>query len=235
MKKLLLFFLLAAMLFSVGNVSAHALFLDTNPLSKDGLIQSRSNPVGSVTFRSSWFPLQFSILPQMNTPWLQLCAGNVEIPGVSLGLVMLQQQSGAVSFATLVNGQRKNYFLQTSPFVCVADDANYGIQAGFFNYSSPFMNNGHKAFWNEIQAGVFNFGGSIEIGVVNKIDGQRTGLQVGLINGADLYEGKTSSVQVGLWNMNGIFQIGLVNYNKNALVPWFPVLNFSWPWKTEKQ
>jgi hypothetical protein len=65
----------------------------------------------------------------------------------------------------------------------------------------------------------------LQVGLVNVVSHQASALQIGLYNGAD----DMSGLQIGVINharlMRG-FQIGVVNVIENSDVPFLPVLNF---------
>ena len=50
-------------------------------------------------------------------------------------------------------------------------------------------------------------------------------LQVGVFNANN----RDNILQIGIFNetLNGGVQIGLLNYNENALIKWMPLVNFS--------
>ena len=102
----------------------------------------------------------------------------------------------------LINGHRKGYF-----------------QVGTINWSE----------YNSFQLGLLNAGinSHIQIGIINAggkenrqfglFNVQDNGFQFGLFNftpGTENFEGKTS------------LQLGLLNYNENALIKWMPFFNF---------
>ncbi len=172
MKKCFLTAVVLIFLFSAETLSAHF------PVSMS--ITSRNNNGLLTSEQCSFSPLQLGIGPFYDRK-LQLFSGDVEIPGIALGLLGLEQKSAIFSFA-LLNGLQKNYFLQSAGFYTVADrnyglsiaplwthnQRNYGLQAGLINTVSE---SGSKDRWGGIQIGLFNKGGSIQIGLLNFTSG----------------------------------------------------------------
>ena len=119
-------------------------------------------------------------------------------------------------------------------------NANIPIQCGLINgqtdgyFQLGALNCGEK---NLFQLGLLNAGvnSHIQIALVN--GGKKVNCQIGLYNVQD------NGVQIGLLNIspgtdkfaeNTSFQIGLLNYNPNALIPWLPLFNFSFDNKSKK-
>ena len=97
------------------------------------------------------------------------------------------------------------------------------FQLGAINYARESI----------FQLGVINMAGdgTLQFGVHN-IAIKNNGVQLGLFNRQDESHDEPINascwLQIGVLNMQKYgFQIGLLNYNKNAFVPWFPLINFS--------
>ena len=100
---------------------------------------------------------------------------------------------------------------------------NDGLQIGFTNA----VVNHNDEVSNGCQAGIFNF-----------VEGGNRGLQIGFYNDTSGCERRDNSNkwQIGFFNItehDGV-QLGLSNYNKNALIPWLPLFNFSSPPSSDK-
>ncbi|MFA6716852.1 MAG: hypothetical protein WC082_11450 [Victivallales bacterium] len=91
----------------------------------------------------------------------------------------------------------------------------FGIQTGLVNQSGRL---------NGTQLGLVNVADQgIQFGLVNVFNSRRT------LEGIDSYQ-SDAQVQVGLYNHSASqysFQFGVLNYNKNSLIPYFPIFNFS--------
>ncbi len=174
-----------ALLFAAVPLSAHfGVYVKTGH--DDGLFTTKQCPFS---------PVQLGIIPESEYK-LQFFSGETEIFGPAFSLCALSQESAAVSFAPILNGLKKNYFLQTA-VLCTTAEANYGISTALL--------------WNHI--------------------GDNYGLSAGLLNTISEFgmEDEWHGIQLGLFNAGGSIQFGLLNYNPNALLPWFPILNFSCP------
>jgi len=74
-----------------------------------------------------------------------------------------------------------------------------------------------------------NYG--ISIAPANMV-ADNSGIMLGLVNIGPMGDTVGNGLQIGLVNRaESGFQIGLVNYNSKALIPWMPFLNGSWPAK----
>ena len=110
---------------------------------------------------------------------------------------------------------------------------NNGLSLGLLNMGN---NNG-------ITLGLCNLvidNNGISLGVINLL-ANNAGISMGVINRMIDGGGKSSGTSIGVANIskNNIFQlgiynqsesglqIGLLNYNPNALIPWLPLFNFS--------
>ena len=70
-----------------------------------------------------------------------------------------------------------------------------------------------------------NYG--ISIAPVNMV-AENNALMLGVFNLCPMGDTKGNGVQIGLVNhAESGFQIGLIDYNKNAYIPWMPLFNFS--------
>ncbi len=242
MKNMFKHFLLTAVLvLPCIQASAHAPIIGITTMSNDGLISAESCPFLAVKYKKvlyknsqgkenlenkkdAVFPFQFSIAPNINE-YMQLCSGKTWT-FLSLGLLALQQEGAAVSFAPAINGVIHNYGLQTAGLLATTEQ-NYFCQAGLINVALE-----QNYF---LQAGLFN------------VTGRNGFLQAGLINAATTIKQDEQNwwngIQIGFCNMlwddlKGVggnenedfsLQIGLLNFNKHALLKWFPIINFSIP------
>ena len=185
--------------------------------------------------RVGWSPVQFSVLP--DSSW-QLVSGAADVYGVAVGLLAVHQHSAVIS-ASLANQVEDNYFLSLGfieasnrnfgvgigPFNMI--ERNYGVSVGLFNLEDGLGYRSDKEPWPMVpgvQIGLVNFGGGIQVGVLNSSDNSAW-LQLGLFNFSD--EGR---LQIGLMNfcMKSGIQIGLLNDNRASSVPWLPIFNYSW-------
>ena len=144
----------------------------------------------------------------------------------SFGVFLLQQKSAVISVALVANMLQNNYGIQLNPlFLGTVTDNNYGISWGVENYSKKCYG---------LQLGILNHSFAGE-----KIKKERDRVQICGINIADtVFLGLlnfSDKFQIGLFNFSpdAIFQIGLLNYNQNAPVPWMPFFNFSFDRKKE--
>ena len=89
---------------------------------------------------------------------------------------------------------------------------------------------------NGLAANIWSFGvinNGLAVGVFNAW-GKNNGVSVGLAN--FVYDKKSgrNTLQIGVFNqVNSGLQIGLLNYNPNALIPWMPLINFAIPRSVE--
>lgn len=125
----------------------------------------------------------------------------------------------------LCSPMAKVYGLAVSPGLFSFCDELYGISCGQIFFLGE--NNGLAVnIWsygdknNGVAAGVFNAwnkNNGVSIGVANFMadDAVKTG---------------RNTLQIGVFNQaNSGFQIGVLNYNPNALIPWMPLINFTIP------
>ena len=125
---------------------------------------------------AEWTPVQIGIFPHDK---LQLFKENAEVYGLSMGLLLLNQESSVFSFAPL-NAQKKNYLLQAGIFTAntynygISASAlnmtgrNYGLQIGVINLEDNFGYRDSKdKSYPGVTIGLFNSSGSIQFGLLN--------------------------------------------------------------------
>jgi hypothetical protein len=104
-----------------------------------------------------------------------------------------------------------------------------GVQLGLLN-GLVFS---HDVPHNDLvggQVGLWNGGGDVygvQVGAIGCVAKDLYGVQCGAVT----FASRARGVQLGLWNtvtVRGGLQIGLLNYNAASIVPWFPLVNFSW-------
>ena len=124
----------------------------------------------------------------------------------------------------LCSPMAKVYGLAVSPGLFSFCDELYGISCGQIVLLGE--NNG-------LAANIWSFGdknNGLAVGVFNAW-GKNNGVSIGVANfvhdqGSDGISRNT--LQIGVFNQaNSGLQIGLLNYNPNALIPWMPILNWS--------
>ena len=153
---------------------------------------------------------------------------------LSIGLLGIQQHSSIISVGGITE-LKNNYGIQVSAASltdrnyglmiglenCAGVDENYGLKVGLFNISGKF-NKGQFAgidFFEYLHIGIINYHAPLQIGLINA--SEKCFFQVGLFNAA------------GKKGENTNFQLGLLNYNENALIKWMPFFNFGFE-KEEK-
>ena len=144
----------------------------------------------------------------------------------SLGLLGVKQRSSIISLGAV--SELKNNFSMPIAFISVADKNcglmtgllngsgdNYGVKIGLFNIDGRFTGGQFAGidFCNCVHLGIINDEAPLQIGVINK--SRESFFQIGLLN-----NGKNKVNRPCL-------QIGLLNYNSKAVIPWLPLLNFS--------
>ena len=125
---------------------------------------------------------------------------------LSIGLLGIQQYSSIISVGDITE-LKNNYGLMIGLLGnCTDVNKNYGIKIGLFNVSGKF------AKFQLLGIDFFDY------------------LQVGFLNGHTYID---NILQIGIFNstLNGGVQIGLLNYNENALIKWMPLVNFSFEGK----
>ena len=159
--------------------------------------------------------------------------GETEVRGILLspGVGMSEKDVYGINLgiATLLTG--KCYGASINVFSLLNE--NNGLSLGLLNMGN---NNG-------ITLGLCNLvidNNGISLGVINLLE-NNAGISIGVINRMIAGGGKASGTSIGVANIskNNIFQlgiynqsesglqIGLLNYNPNALIPWLPLFNFS--------
>lgn len=129
---------------------------------------------------------------------LQLAPGAADVYGVAVGLLMVHQHSAVLS-ASLFNHVEDNYLLGGGGIA--GCNRNFGLEIGLLNMTGRNFG---------VTVGLFN----LEDGFGYRSDKDPCPLACGL--------------QIGLINAGGGLQIGLFNYNEEALIPLLPIINFPW-------
>jgi hypothetical protein len=134
----------------------------------------------------------------------------------SFGFAGIQQHSSIISFGGITE-LKNNYGIQVS--AASLTDRNYGLMIGFFLGNCTDVNKNHG-----IKIGITNISGKFAKFQLLGIDFFDY-LQVGFLNGHTYID---NVLQIGIFNatLNGGVQIGLLNYNENALIKWMPFFNF---------
>ena len=148
--------------------------------------------------------------------------------GVNLGIVTIAMEKGYGVSVAVGSAIRENNGVAIGIFHM--DYENNGLTAGIFNLGDRN---------NRVKLGIVNLfeeNAGIFIGVLNcKVLPQRAealpGTSVGIVNIS-----KKNTFQLGIYNQaEGGLQIGLLNHNPNALIPWMPFFNYSSDTKDKKQ
>ena len=148
--------------------------------------------------------------------------------GVNLGIVTIAMEKGYGVSVAVGSCIRENNGVAIGIFHMDGD--NNGLAAGIFNIGD------HN---NRVKLGIVNVfeeNAGIVIGVLNcKIFPQRAealpGTSVGIVNIS-----KKNTFQLGIYNQaEGGLQIGLLNHNPNAAIPWLPFFNYSSNTEDKKQ
>ena len=140
----------------------------------------------------------------------------------SFGLLRIQQQASIISLGGMTRLEN-NYGIQLS--TASLTYRNYGLMlSSYLNATCTNDNYG-------IKIGLFNVSGKYDKLQLLGIDFFDY-LQVGFLNGHTYID---NVLQIGIFNAtsNGGVQIGLLNYNENALIKWMPFFNFGFE-KEEK-
>ena len=140
----------------------------------------------------------------------------------SFGLLRIQQQASIISLGGMTRLEN-NYGIQLS--AASLTNRNYGLMlSSYLNATCTNDNYG-------IKIGLFNVSGNYDKLQLLGIDFFDY-LQVGFLNGHNYID---NILQIGIFNMtsNGGVQIGLLNYNENALIKWMPFFNIGFD-KEEK-
>ena len=155
----------------------------------------------------------------------------------SFGLLRIEQQSSIISLGGLTRLENnygilvsaaspvhRNYGLMCSLYLnATRENENYGIKIGLFNVSV-------SGKYDKLQLLGTDFFDYLQVGVLNANNRDNI-LQVGVLNDNN----RDNILQIGIFNTtsNGGVQLGLLNYNENALIKWMPFFNFGFE-KEEK-
>ena len=141
---------------------------------------------------------------------------------LSIGLLGIQQHSSIISVGGITE-LKNNYSIQVS--AASRTDRNYGLMIGLLGNCTDVNKN------YGIKIGITNISGKFAKYQLLGIDFFDY-LQVGFLNGHTYID---NILQIGIFNatLNGGVQIGLLNYNENALIKWMPFFNFGFE-KEEK-
>ena len=133
----------------------------------------------------------------------------------SFGLLRIQQQASIISLGGMTRLEN-NYGIQLS--AASLTDRNYGLMIGLLENCTDVNKN------YGIKIGITNVSGKFAKFQLLGIDFFDY-LQVGFLNGHTYID---NVLQIGIFNatLNGGVQIGLLNYNENALIKWMPFFNF---------
>ena len=139
---------------------------------------------------------------------------------LSIGLLGIQQYSSIISVGGITE-LKNNYGIQVS--AASLTDRNYGLMIGLLENCTDVNEN------YGIKIGITNTSGKFAKFQLLGIDFFDY-LQVGFLNGHTYID---NVLQIGIFNTtsNGGVQIGLLNYNENALIKWMPLVNFSFEGK----
>ena len=145
-------------------------------------------------------------------------------------------------------GVSKEVYGINSGIATVVLEKSYGISLNIVSValrhhgvSMGVVNMGYN---DGISAGIFTLGGNrgiilggininednagVSIGILNYQDEQKKTLPCFLVGVANI--SKKNTFQLGIYNQaEGGLQIGLLNHNPNALIPWMPFFNWSSP------
>ena len=141
---------------------------------------------------------------------------------LSIGLLGVKQRSSIISVGGITELEN-NYGIQLS--AASLTDRNYGLMIGLLENCTDVNKN------YGIKIGIINISGKFAKFQLLGIDFFDY-LQVGFLNGHTYID---NVLQIGIVNatLNGGVQIGLLNYNENALITWMPFFNFGFE-KEEK-
>lgn len=134
---------------------------------------------------------------------------------LSIGLLGVKQRSSIISVGGITE-LKNNYGIQVS--AASLTDRNYGLMIGLLENCTDVNKN------YGIKIGINNISGKFAKFQLLGIDFFDY-LQVGFLNGHTYID---NVLQIGIVNatLNGGVQIGLLNYNENALIKWMPFFNF---------
>jgi len=142
----------------------------------------------------------------------------------SIGLLGIQQHSSIISVGGITE-LKNNYGIQVA--AASLTNRNYGLMIGLFENCTDVNKN------YGIKIGITNISGKFAKFQLLGIDFFDY-LQVGFLNGHTYID---NVLQIGIFNTtsNGGVQIGLLNYNENALIKWMPFFNFGFEKKENKR
>lgn len=128
-----------------------------------------------------------------------------ELGGLQIGLFGIIKVADGSDLGS--SGVQLNLFSNTS-------EALLGFQSGFVNQSGR-LNGGQLGLVNIADQG-------LQFGMVNVLNSPKIG------KGFDSHQ-TDARIQIGIYNHSnsGSFQFGVINYNKNSLIPVFLLFNFS--------
>ena len=123
----------------------------------------------------------------------------------------------------LCNPRTEIYGILLSPGIFGFADKVYGVSCGAIVMMAE--NNG-------LAANIYSFGiknNSLAVGLFNAWE-RNNGVSIGLANFIHDNKDGGNTIQIGVFNQaNSGLQIGLLNYNPNALIPWMPLINWVIP------
>ena len=123
----------------------------------------------------------------------------------------------------LCNPRTEIYGILLSPGIFGFADKVYGVSCGAIVMMAE--NNG-------LAANIYSFGiknNSLAVGLFNAWE-RNNGVSIGLANFIHNQKDGGNTIQIGVFNQaNSGLQIGLLNYNPNALIPWMPLINWVIP------
>ena len=124
----------------------------------------------------------------------------------------------------LVPFQTNVYGLRVISSLYYGNDKVYGVTAGLTHITGKHYGAAVTAFYS---AAAVQYG--LSISLVN-LAMENHGAQIGLVNHILPFGETLNYLQIGVYNYaeNGL-QIGLLNHNPNALIPWMPLFNYSSP------
>ena len=175
----------------------------------------------------SWTPVNVSICP------LHLFSSvHTDVYGVYLspGVVGIAKNVYGISAGTLLMLFEGNNYGITASAVSMLEENN-GLSLGGINIcTNNGLSLGAANLLTEnygISAGAINLlehNDGLSIGAVNLVSSEdSTGASIGVVNIVD-----NDIFQFGLYNQaDSGLQIGLLNYNSKAMIPWLPLFNYS--------
>ncbi len=182
-----------------------------------GCVEVNENQTHGIIHDWQFTPLQAGLWDK-DHPYLFDGSANAGLVFAPCGIA---QRSGVISLSCF-NQLKSNYGLQMALWDAVAED-NYGVSMGVYsvnNLNCGICIGAYSISWAEnwgLQMGLISasqFGGQIcGIGLA--------GLKIALINYSS-----AGWLDIGLFNDgDALLQIGVLNHNERALIPWFPLIN----------